>query len=306
VNAVSGWTFLGSSSDDTLGLGNLTGATPAPLPIDFDGNGGIDQVKLLGTGQILDLTNANLNQFANLEVLDIIGASPNELVLNVASVRDTAGDPNTLLVRHDDDDTTNYGPGWQVALPQLINGLYLHILRQGDAELRIANTKAWQNPYQAMDVNRDGTSAPIDVLNIVNTLNASGPRQVTTPTTEAELPTFYFDANGDRFVTPQDALVVVNFLNRQAGEAESERGPILVLHVPGPLANPIDPGTRRARVDVNPADVRRVDGVVRVRSNDARVNRESFPSERRKVDDWDFEELLNALAEDAAGIPLLA
>ena len=74
----------------------------------------------------------------------------------------------------------------------------------------------WQNHNNALDVNNDGFVSPIDVLNVINDINQSGPRQLT-----SELAPPFVDVNGDGFVTSQDALVVINELNF-ASTAESE------------------------------------------------------------------------------------
>lgn len=72
------------------------------------------------------------------------------------------------------------------------------------------NDSLWQNPTNNLDVNNDTFVSPIDVLHIVNDLNANGSRDLrgsslTTPP--------YIDVNGDSFVSAIDVLQVVNFLN---------------------------------------------------------------------------------------------
>lgn len=77
----------------------------------------------------------------------------------------------------------------------------------------------WKNPVNAMDVDKDRRVAPIDVLIILNELNAKGTHSlpyVATP------PTYYIDTNGDNYVSPADALAVINHLNASgSGEGES-------------------------------------------------------------------------------------
>jgi hypothetical protein len=312
ASAIAGWDFRGSPQDDTLGLGSLSGVAGEPRPIAFDGGDGNDQVKLLASDQVLDLTTAGFSQLIQLEALDIVGNSPNQLILNVDRVLAVTGDSKTLRIQHDDDDTTDYGAGWQVPRPQIIDGVYVHVLRQAGAELRIVNLRAWQNPYVATDVNRDGTPAPIDVLNVVNTLNSQMARPLATPTTDAELPTFYFDTNGDRFVTPQDALVVINLLNRQGGgEGEASRSDSLLGYVlPSqsvPVLLPLGAEHRTRALDGIPAraEVERAWRREPVRSPNGptRTIRECVGSGIRQDEEREreWENLLDVLAEDAAG-----
>lgn len=63
------------------------------------------------------------------------------------------------------------------------------------------------NYEQPTDVNVDGYTSPLDVLNIINELNQRP---------GAFNSAIMADTNGDRLISPLDALIVVNQLNRQA------------------------------------------------------------------------------------------
>jgi hypothetical protein len=77
------------------------------------------------------------------------------------------------------------------------------------------------NFFDPLDVNDDGTSSPVDVLLVINVLNAG---QVVS--------TDYIDVNNDDFATPLDALLVINRLNlAPAGEGVAE-GEGLVSWIP--------------------------------------------------------------------------
>jgi VCBS repeat-containing protein len=84
----------------------------------------------------------------------------------------------------------------------------------------------WQNPRNRFDVNNDGSVSPIDVLVVVNDLNARGARVLPIPPVPPFTPPPFLDVNGDRSVTPQDALSVINLLN--SGGSEGESGEYLV------------------------------------------------------------------------------
>lgn len=92
-----------------------------------------------------------------------------------------------------------------------------------DTETKVVG-KPWQNVRNNRDVTDDGNVVPIDVLVVINEING---RNFSDPLTGKlnDRPTdatFYFDVNGDTFATSNDALVIINFLNAQAGEGESE------------------------------------------------------------------------------------
>lgn len=85
----------------------------------------------------------------------------------------------------------------------------------------VTSTSAWQNPFDANDVNDDGIVSPIDVLLIVNDINQHQARDLRG--TNTPFPP-YIDVSGDSFVSALDALIVVNFINSQnrgGGEGES-------------------------------------------------------------------------------------
>ena len=54
--------------------------------------------------------------------------------------------------------------------------------------------------------------SPIDVLRIINDLNSSGSRELSSPDQRDVPPCL--DVNNDRYVSPVDALLIVNYLNQ--------------------------------------------------------------------------------------------
>ncbi|MCO6454070.1 MAG: matrixin family metalloprotease [Pirellulaceae bacterium] len=78
----------------------------------------------------------------------------------------------------------------------------------------------WQNILNPGDVDGNGVLTPVDVLLVVNYLNAN--------TTPGPLPTYpgsapYLDVNNDNLVSPVDALAVINALNQpSSGASEGE------------------------------------------------------------------------------------
>jgi hypothetical protein len=80
----------------------------------------------------------------------------------------------------------------------------------------------WTNPVNPYDVNNGGLVTPLDVLEIINYINAN-PGQTALPAQPFSPPRF-LDTNIDGRITPEDVLVVLNYLNGAAagaGEGES-------------------------------------------------------------------------------------
>ena len=90
---------------------------------------------------------------------------------------------------------------------------------------------AFQNPINRYDVNDDRSVSPLDVLVIVNLLNARG---ASLPLDSLPGPPDYVDVNGDMLVNPLDILDLINFINRGASGSGEGTEPL-------GLASVIDP-----------------------------------------------------------------
>lgn len=77
----------------------------------------------------------------------------------------------------------------------------------------------FQNSASRYDVNVDNYINAMDVLVIINTLRANGPRAVSEISGE---PIFFFDVNGDYFINAMDALIVINYLKYRVPQGEGE------------------------------------------------------------------------------------
>ncbi|MDA1050164.1 MAG: Ig-like domain-containing protein [Planctomycetota bacterium] len=80
------------------------------------------------------------------------------------------------------------------------------------------------NPQNRLDVNADGFVSPVDVVMIFNDLTKNGSRRLAVTDSGAlgegeggsgavRVPTGFVDTTGDGFVSPVDALAIINFLN---------------------------------------------------------------------------------------------
>jgi len=89
----------------------------------------------------------------------------------------------------------------------------------------VSNT-AWQNPFNAHDVNFDGVETPLDVLQLINFVNGQGSVTLA-PRTSSD--TSFYDVDGENNATPTDVLQVINSLNGSPtlipeGEASGSTG----------------------------------------------------------------------------------
>jgi hypothetical protein len=109
---------------------------------------------------------------------------------------------------------------------------------QADFSFSADAARNWHNSAQPLDTNGDGRVAPNDALLIINQINLYGSRlllnspvrAITSQTIDpAGLWSLQIDTNGDGHLAPQDALLVINYLNDMAtsqrgfsGEGEGE------------------------------------------------------------------------------------
>jgi hypothetical protein len=83
-------------------------------------------------------------------------------------------------------------------------------------------TSAWTNPRERLDVSDNAVVDPMDALQVINHLNATGPAQLALPDLPGRMPPPLLDVDGDGHVLPHDALFVINYLNRTNNSGEGE------------------------------------------------------------------------------------
>jgi hypothetical protein len=80
-----------------------------------------------------------------------------------------------------------------------------------DFSVAITPAFPWHNYDLPLDVNGDNAVSPIDVLIIIQEINRNGSYELPTPRSEL-VPPFY-DVDRDGWITPSDALRIINYLN---------------------------------------------------------------------------------------------
>ena len=102
------------------------------------------------------------------------------------------------------------------------NGMEWDIrVSEGDMEFVDQRGHGMHNAAAPLDTDDDGVLAPLDALHIINFINSS-PTSFLPNRVPKEMRGMMLDVSGDRWVTPQDALVVINELNH-GGSGEVDR-----------------------------------------------------------------------------------
>jgi len=219
--------------------------------------------------------------------------------------------------------TANYGNGAsvpaQATLTRVVNPTAAgsNVLADPEAEMGIAVD---QNPNLAADVNADGQVTPLDVLLVINEVNAGNaesndtiPGEGETLAGEGEVDTVtsppFYDVNGDRVVSSLDVLSVIAALNAvesnvHAAAAEGEAtGTILVTrlgfvtHLPqvSALQEPAEPA-RQYVPRLEPGNEERRGEVSEVPSSLRSESRR--PHTTSLSEPFELDDLIDLLAED--------
>ncbi len=195
-SSLASMAFIGTVDDDVVALGNLASALTGSTGLIYHGADGTDTLRLSGSDQTLDLSDSTLTELRDIEIVDVVGASPNALVLDRPGVVASTDAGNILVVIHDEDDSVDYaGDGWVVQSPIFVDGGQRHLLTNAEATVQTINTRPWTNPLEATDVNFSGKTTALDALQIINFLGRNEALSVNlpTPTAAGELPERYDD-----------------------------------------------------------------------------------------------------------------
>jgi hypothetical protein len=88
---------------------------------------------------------------------------------------------------------------------------------------------AWQNPSNPCDVDGIDDAQALDALILINSINQRGVRFLPAPAPGSASPPPFLDVTGDDWITPEDVLRVINYVNTKATLAvlagEGEIGP---------------------------------------------------------------------------------
>jgi hypothetical protein len=90
-----------------------------------------------------------------------------------------------------------------------------------DEDIDLTAYRSYTNPANKLDVNNDGHVSPLDVLWIINELNAQGAQSLPTMRGLGTKAVIFVDPTADGQLSSLDALLVINELNdRTSGESE--------------------------------------------------------------------------------------
>jgi len=122
-------TLIGGDGNDVLIWDAADGS--------IQGGGGLDVLRINGSGALLNLVALGDGVIQDVEVIDITGTGGNSLTLSFADVLAISSTSDVLRIDGNAGDTVNRGGGWSVASDQIIGSNTYHTYAQGLAVLLV-------------------------------------------------------------------------------------------------------------------------------------------------------------------------
>ena len=164
----------------------------------ISGGPGFDSLIVNTRDVHLDLRSLSDNRIQGIERIDISGVGNNRLTLSARDVLNLSNTSNTLEIMRNDGDQVDIGSGWRLLDVAIINGRTVNTITQGAATVKL---------------------------------------QAVTEGAPWQHPTNPLDVNNSGNVTNEDALIVINFLNRSPRAKDPLPNPYLPNFAPKPAGN---------------------------------------------------------------------
>ena len=104
-----------------------------------------------------------------------------------------------------------------------MEGEFFSVLVQAETSLLLTGPHPHKNPVLRFDGDASGSVVPLDVLIVINWLNAGRDGPLTVPASPADAPPPYVDVSGNDNAEPLDVLQIINYINGQlAADGEGE------------------------------------------------------------------------------------
>ena len=141
-------TLIGGRGDDTISSGGgrdvlRGGEGDDVLEITSDyfervsGGTGTDTLRVIGTGEWLNLWNYPHNRIQGIEEIDLSDDGGQTFGVTRQDVLRTSDESNTLIVHGTTDDTVTFEAGWAITGSETINSQPYHVLTAGEAVMKV-------------------------------------------------------------------------------------------------------------------------------------------------------------------------
>ncbi|TWT83037.1 hypothetical protein CA13_45000 [Planctomycetes bacterium CA13] len=215
---VQNLTVMENTFDTGLAEVNLAGGTDSvelsdSTSLHLDGGDGIDRLTILATDRELNLGGFLTDAVVGFEHIIVAREGSSSIYIGSDTSLVSLGSEVTTVV-HAKSRPVFVDPAWELRDPRIVDGVFMHIISQGETEIHIESTSSWQNVRDHYDVNNNGSVASSDALAIINQLLMQATPNLPSIDTLETFGGFYFDVTGEGELTALDALVVINLLNQ--------------------------------------------------------------------------------------------
>ena len=194
--------------------------TNLPGTVRYIGSG--KPIELVSNRSSIDLATLSADKLFGIGVVDLRTSGVQNLTLRRADVR-AINSAKSLRILMDQYDTLGALSDWKSQTGRVENNIWVQPYISDDATIEVVSATPWQNKVNPIDVNGDQGASPLDVLELINQINANSfPGGLLPARGSGSLQGFY-DPDGDGSISPLDVLNVINSLNRAGGgEGEGE------------------------------------------------------------------------------------
>ena len=190
-------------------------------------------VELKVAATSLDLSTYGTGNLQGVQTIDLRQSGANILSLKVEDVQQI-NSQRRLQVVMSADDTLTTPNAWVVQTGRVENGAWTQSYSNVDKitnvvrTLEVASARPWRNEVSRLDADGDTTVSPLDVLVLINGINANIFPSGQLPARQASSGSGFYDTDGDNSLSPLDVLLVINRINlgdsrRGGGEGELVR-----------------------------------------------------------------------------------
>ena len=175
-------------------------------------------VELKVTASNLNLTNYGTGNVQGVQTIDLRQSGENILSLKETDVQSINSQKKLKVVMNAEDalSTPNI---WSAQTGRIENNDWVQTYTNVDKDtnaistLEVVSARPWRNEVSRLDADGDKTISPLDVLVLINAINADVFPSGTLPPRQTTSPSGFYDTDGDNFLSPLDVLQVINRIN---------------------------------------------------------------------------------------------
>ncbi len=180
-------------------------------------------IQLIAERSAIDLSILTSDKLFGIGLVDLRSVGANSLAFQASNIN-ALNSSKTLRILMDHEDSLSAAGNWRAQTGRLENGTWVQPFTNAGAKIEVISETAWQNKVNRFDIDGDQAVSPLDVLVLVNLINANTFPNGQLPSRGSSLSDGFFDPDGDNTLGPLDALTLINEINRGGGAGSEGEG----------------------------------------------------------------------------------